>query len=92
MEKFMKFIAKFLALIVLLAIVPFILAYLFGLLLPTTDYWLMVKISRFIVLGLIIVVPLLIQKWRENQRFFLRWVGFLVLYAVVNTFIWVKGF
>lgn len=92
MEKFMKFIAKFLALIVLLAIVPFILAYLFGLLLPTTDYWLMVKISRFVVLGLIVVVPLLIQKWRENQRFFLRWVGFLVLYAIVNTFIWVKGF
>lgn len=88
----MKFIAKFLALIVLLAIVPFILAYLFGLLLPTTDYWLMVKISRFVVLGLIVVVPLLIQKWRENQRFFLRWVGFLVLYAIVNTFIWVKGF
>lgn len=92
MERFMKFIAKFLALVLLLAGLPFVLAYFIGLMFSTSQYWLMVKICRFVVLGLIIVVPMLVQRWRENQRFFIKWVELLLVYVIITTFLWVKGF
>lgn len=92
MERLMKFTAKFAAVLLLLALIPFILAYLIGLVFTTSEYWFWVKVCRFAVLGLIIVVPMLVQQWRENQRFFLKWVFFLLLYVVVTTYLWVKGF
>ena len=92
MERLMKFTAKFVAMLLLLALIPFILAYLIGLVFTTSEYWFWVKVCRFAVLGLIIVVPMLVQQWRENQRFFLKWVFFLLLYVVVTTYLWVKGF
>ena len=92
MERLMKFTAKFSAMLLLLALIPFILAYLIGLVFTTSEYWFWVKVCRFAVLGLIIVVPMLVQQWRENQRFFLKWVFFLLLYVVVTTYLWVKGF
>lgn len=92
MEKIMITISKFSAFIVALAFLPFVFAYFIGLFLGVTDYWLVVKICRLVILALIIIVPMLVQHWRENQRFFIKWVGFLLLYVVITTFLWVKGF
>lgn len=92
MEKIMIAISKFSAFIVALALLPFVVAYFIGLFFGVTNYWLVVKVSRVVILGLIIVVPMLVQHWRENQRFFIKWVGFLLLYVIITTFLWVKGF
>lgn len=92
MERFMKFSAKFVAILLLLALLPFVLAYVLGLFFQTTEYWFWVKVCRFVVLFMIVIVPMLVQQWRENQRFFVKWVLLLLMYAVVNTFLWVKGF
>lgn len=92
MEKIMKFISGSLAVILLFALIPFIAAYLIGLFLPTSDYWLVIKICRVLILLLIIGVPMMVPGWRENQRFFIKWVGVLLLYVIVTTFLWAKGF
>lgn len=92
MEKVMKLGAKFLALVILLAAIPFVFAYFIGFMFETTNYWLWVKVMRVVVLALIIFVPMLVQKWRERQRFFFNWVMFLLLYVVVTMFLWIKGF
>lgn len=92
MERLFKWTAKMSAWVLLLVLIPFVMSYLLGMILPTSDYWLLTKICRVIVLALIVVVPMLVQHWRENQRFFLKWVGFLLLYVIVTTFLWVKGF
>lgn len=92
MERLFKWSAKVSAFVLLLVLIPFILAYFIGALFPSADYWLLIKICRVVVLALIIVVPMLVRRWRENQRFFVKWVGLLLLYAVVTTFLWAKGF
>lgn len=92
MERLFKWSAKVSAFVLLLVLIPFILAYFIGVLLPSVDYWLLTKICRVVVLALIIVVPMLVRRWRENQRFFAKWVGLLLLYVVVTTFLWAKGF
>lgn len=92
MERLFKWSAKVSAFVLLLVLIPFILAYFIGAVLPSVDYWLLTKICRVFVLALIIVVPMLVRRWRENQRFFVKWVGLLLLYVVVTTFLWAKGF
>lgn len=92
MEKLFKLLAKASAFVLLLVLIPFILAYVVGSFQTSADYWLLTKICRVVVLALIIVVPMLVRRWRENQRFFVKWVGLLLLYVVVTTFLWAKGF
>lgn len=92
MEKLFKWFAKVSSWILVLVLVPFILAYMLGMLFTAADYWLLTKICRLIVLALIVVVPMMVKRWRDNQRFFLKWVSFLLLYVVVTTFLWIKGF
>ena len=71
MERLFKWTAKMSAWVLLLVLIPFVMSYLLGMILPTSDYWLLTKICRVVVLALIVVVPMLVQHWRENQRFFL---------------------
>ena len=92
MEKLFKWFAKVSSWILVLVLVPFILAYMLGMLFTAADYWLLTKICRLIVLVVIVVVPMMVKRWRDNQRFFLKWVSFLLLYVVVTTFLWIKGF
>lgn len=92
MEKLFKWFAKVSSWILVLVLVPFILAYMLGMLFTAADYWFLTKICRLIVLALIVVVPMMVKRWRDNQRFFLKWVSFLLLYVVVTTFLWIKGF
>lgn len=92
MERLFKWLAKASAFILLLVLIPFVLAYVIGSFFSSVDYWLLTKICRIVVLALIIVVPMLVRRWRENKRFFVKWVGFLLLYVVVTTFLWAKGF
>ena len=92
MEKLFKWFAKVSLWILVLVLVPFILAYMLGMLFTVADYWFLTKICRLIVLALIVVVPMMVKRWRDNQRFFLKWVSFLLLYVVVTTFLWIKGF